>query len=86
LGIGIDNLFYLTYNSKSIGTNLMFSNNVYLPVYHLGFIGTIGSNYRLKNGHFCNLEINYELTQNLNLNEILRVTNSNFSLLIGYTL
>jgi hypothetical protein len=89
MGCGITNQFVIT-QDKNFSINNSFKNEYgnSFPFYHLGFIGTIGSKYMLKNNHNVFLEFNYEITQNIKVNGRVdyKLTNNIFSFVAGYTL
>ena len=87
-GAGITNQFILSQNSNLDINHFKEAYGNSIPFYHFGFIGCFGSKYMLKNNHNVFLELNFEITQNVNFNGFvnLKVANNNFSLLAGYTL
>lgn len=85
LGIGISNNFVLSQNKDFV---YLTFNNEYkqsIPTYSLGILGRVGCKYALKNNHALYADLNIDYSQNLNINQFLKLTNNLYSLNIGYT-
>ena len=84
LGVGLINLFFIKQNEQFEHAFFVSEFDRSIPFYHIGFQGKVGVKYPLKNGHRIFMEMNYEISENLNINQILRLTNRSLSLVAGY--
>jgi len=84
IGGGFTNMYILSQNNELEVSKFMEEYGKSIPSFHIGIIGIVGSKYILNNNHFLFLEFTYELTQNMNVNEFLRLTNNNFSIVSGF--
>ena len=88
IGGGINNIFVFSKNKDfSTMTYNMYGGINAFPVYQAGLLGIVGSKYILNNKHLLNLELSYEYSMSTNVgDDLYKLHNSNFSLLLGYSL
>jgi hypothetical protein len=84
IGTGIENMIILSQNNHLIYRQFYSEYNNSIPTYQVGLVEKAGSKYMLKKQQLLYLEFNYELINNLNMNQFLRFTNNIFSLTFGY--
>jgi len=85
MGLGISNTIVLSQNKDFVYKNFY---NVYkksIPSYSIGYLGRVGCKYILKNSHTIYSDLNIDDSENLNVNQLLRLKNSLYSFTIGYT-
>jgi len=85
IGTGIDNMFILNQNDNLIYNSFYNRFNKSIPTYQVGLVERAGSKYMLKDHQALYLELNYEITKNLDMNQFFRFTNNIFSLTFGYS-
>jgi len=86
LGLGISNNIVLSQNKEFQYQSFYYEYKQSIPTYSLGFIGRAGCKYALKNNHAIYADLNIDSSQNLNINQLLKLTNNLYSLTVGYTL
>lgn len=84
VGIGYINSIVLSQNQGFIYQRFYSVINKSIPLYHRGFLGRVGTSIGLQNGHSACLELNFEHTASMNINQQLRFYNNLFSLSLGY--
>ena len=84
IGLGIINTIVLSQNKDFIHQDMYAEYNQSIPTYQVGLVGRIGSKYMLTNKQALYAELNYEYSQNLNMNQFLRLSSNLISLTVGY--
>jgi len=84
LGAGFVNMFILSQTKDFINPRFQSKFNQSIPTYHLGLEGKFGCKYMFTNNQSIYLELSYEYTKTLNINQELRFTNNLSSVIVGY--
>lgn len=83
--IGLINTFVLSQNKNLFIHRFYDEFNKSIPWYHFGVAARAGTSFLLRNHHLINLELNWEYTQNMNINQMLKMYNNLFSMNAGYS-
>ena len=84
IGMGLSTMCIISQNKDFIYQRLYSEFNKSIPTFHLGLLGNIGSKFIFKNGQGVFLEVIYEYTQTMNVNQFLRFTDNTFTFSFGY--
>jgi hypothetical protein len=83
-GVGYINAIVLGQNQDFIYKRFYYKFNKSIPTYQGGLLGRAGTNFSFHNGQSACLELNFERTMSMNINQHSRFNNSIFSLSVGY--
>ena len=86
IGGGLLNIFILSQNKDFIYPPFYREFNKSIPTYHFGLTGKVGAKKVLNKNQSIYLELNYDYSQNLNINQFLQFKNNLFSITAGYSL
>ncbi len=84
IGAGLLNVFIIKQNKDFVYHLYEERFGHSIPIYHVGFQGKLGAKYKLKNGGSAFIEMHYEISENLDANEFLRLKNTSLSFVAGY--
>ena len=84
IGVGLIQMFVLTQNKEFINEVFYARFGRSIPLYHIGITGDFNLDIMLKNGHPLFLNVAYDYTTTMEVNELYRFTDQMFSLTIGY--
>ncbi len=85
VGFGLSNTIVLSQNKDLKITAFYDEYKKSIPTYLIGFLGRAGCKYDLKNNHAVYADLSFDFSENMNLNQILRLSNTICSLTAGYT-
>ncbi len=85
-GVGFANMLILHQNKDLWIYKFHYEFGQSIPIYHLGLLVKTGAKFNFSNDHFLFVEMSYEFTQNLNINEFLRLSDNCISITFGYSL
>lgn len=84
LGMGVVNLIFIKQNSDFEYSHFIGEYGRSIPFYHLGLLAKTGMKYPLENGKNIFIEASYEVSENLNPNQYLRLKTRSLSFILGY--
>lgn len=84
IGVGLIQMFVLTQNKDFINEVFYERFGRSIPLYHIGVTGDFNLDIMLKNDHPLFLNVAYDYTTTMEINELYRFTDQMFSLTLGY--